>query len=176
MKSVRKEFEKVYTKYAKRIYLYILKMCKNPTEAEDILQITFLKAIEKSETFDGSYEISTWLCRIAHNAWLDERKRRDNRNHSLEELQEEIAGVSDQTDFTEQVHDAQIAGQLRDIYQQLKEPYKEVFFLRIYGEISFREIGKSFGKSENWARVTYYRAKEQIISQWEKQVKEIRKG
>ncbi len=176
MKSVRKEFEKVYKKYAKRIYFYILKLCKNPTEAEDILQITFLKAIEKSDTFDGSYEISTWLCRIAHNAWLDERKRRDNRNHSLDEISEDVAGKVQQPDFTDQIHDIQIAKQLSSIHQQLKEPYKEVFSLRVYGEFSFREIGKAFGKSENWARVTYYRAKEKMINQWEKQVKDVRNG
>lgn len=176
MKTVRKEFEKVYKKYAKQIYLYILKLCKNPTEAEDILQITFLKAIEKSDTFDGNCEISTWLCRIAHNAWLDERKRRDNRNDSLNQIEEDIAVFSPQGDFTEKVHDTQIAKQLLDIHQQLKEPYKEVFSLRVYGEISFREIGRAFGKSENWARVTYYRAKEQIQNQWKKEVKAIRKG
>lgn len=159
MKHVKKEFELVYKKYAKQIYGYILKLCKNPTEAEDILQITFLKAIEKSDSFDGNCEISTWLCRIAHNAWLDERKRRDNRNDSIDSIQS-VEPV--QEDFTDGILDKQFARQILGVQNQLQEPYKEVFLLRVYGENSFREIGNVFGKSENWARVTYYRAKEQI--------------
>lgn len=173
MKNVRKEFEMVYKKYAKQIYLYILKLCDNPTEAEDILQITFMKAIEKSDSFDGQCEITTWLCRIAHNAWLDERKRRDNRNDSLEVVKEGKESSLRQRDFTEEILDVQIAEQIRQHLYQLKEPYKEVFLLRVYGEKSFREIGNAFGKSENWARVTYYRSKEQIRNKWKEGAYEL---
>lgn len=163
MKNTRREFERMYQKYARQIYRYILKLCKDPVEAEDILQITFLKAIEKSDSFDEKCKLTTWLCRIAHNAWLDERKRRDNRNMSLCGME---YMVPETDDFTEQILDAEIAAHLQRLLDQLKEPYREVLLLRIYGEMSYREIGDAFGKSENWARVTYYRGKEQMRSLW----------
>ncbi len=161
MKKTRQEFEVMYQKYARQIYRYILKLCKNPVEAEDILQITFLKAIEKSDSFDEKCKLTTWLCRIAHNAWLDERKKRDNRNTSLYE-----AGPMVSDDFTERILDEAIAADLHKLLDQLREPYREVLLLRIYGELSYREIGDAFGKSENWARVTYYRGKEQMKCLW----------
>lgn len=159
----KKQFEEVYKKYGNKIYGYIMKLCRDSYLAEDILQITFLKAIEQSDVFDGRCEISTWLCRIAHNAWLDELKRKDNQNDSFDLKKND---VMQEQDFEEEIADKDLAYLLSGIHESLHEPYREVFFLRIYREKSFAEIGKAFGMSENWARVTYYRAKEQIKDIW----------
>lgn len=166
------ELNELYQEYAKMIYHYIYLQCNDADLAEDIVQTTFLKALTQIDRFQGRSKISTWLCQIAKNEYLN-YCRKYNRQQSYEEYTEKNGEPAAQN--APSVHDALIekmiageqAEQIRRILHQMKEPYKEVFMLRIYGEYSFGEIGKLFEKNATWARVTYYRAKEKLIKEIE---------
>lgn len=137
------------------VYRYVLTLCQNETEAQDITQETFLKAMKSSECFAGDSSLYTWLCAIAKNTWLDGcRKRKQEVSDDQLEVQ---AGASIPVEET--VAERDEAMRLHRLLHQLKEPYKEVFSLRVFGQLSFSEIASLFDKSESWARVTYYRAK-----------------
>lgn len=99
-----------------------------------------------------------WLCQIAKHeyyAWTKKQKRYANKldeNHA-DQGEDLLNGIINQ-------ENGQI---IRKILHDLQEPYKEVFMLRVMGEVSYRDIGQLFSKSESWARVTYYRAKKMIV-------------
>ena len=152
------EFDEIYDKYARQIYLFLLKLSGNETIAEDILQDTFLKAIENADSFEGRSEITTWLCRIAKNEYLNYVKRRDNINDTIEDKE-----IRSESDITLRLEDKESSTAVHKALHALTEPYREVFTLRVMGELSFRRIGDIFEKNENWARVTFFRAKVKLV-------------
>ena len=167
------EFGDLYDDYAKMIYRYIYLKCKDANLAEDIVQITFLKAITHIDTFQGKSKISTWLCQIAKNEYLNHCRKQD-RHLSYEEYIEKngepasLQNPPPHNTVIEGLIAKEQADSIHRILHDMKEPYKEVFMLRIYGEYSFGEIGELFDKNDTWARVTYYRAKEKILQESEK--------
>lgn len=152
------EFDEVYRLYAADVYRYILGLSLNETLAKDILQNTMLKAFKNINKFRGESSIKTWLFGIAKNEYLNSIRRSDNKNLPLDE-------VSDAVDenIEHRFSDRFQALEIHRILHELDEPYKEIFSLRVFAELKFTDIGEIFGKSENWARVTFYRAKEKII-------------
>lgn len=162
-----KEFDSLYEEYSKMIYRYIFLMCKNKELAEDIMQNTFLKAIQSIDSFEGKCKFSTWLCQTAKNEYFN-YCRKYQRQQSYEEYVEargEIPVTSEPyfpDQYLEKLIRNEDVGIICNAMQELPEPYKEVFMLRIYGELGFNEIGELFGKNATWARVTYFRAKEKI--------------
>lgn len=171
MSSTDAAFDEIYQKYAKMLYGYALQLCNHPATAEDILQTTFLKAIEHADSFEGKCEVSTWLCQIAKNTWFDMCKRAERKNLSVEGILEQQgdAVFSKQsipnTDILQDLIQKQNTARIYKNIHSLPDPYKEVLMLRIMGCLSFKEIGEVFGKSETWGRVTYYRAKEKLKNQ-----------
>lgn len=161
------ELDGLYQEYANMIYHFIYLKCHDRDLAEDIVQTTFLKAIMQIDSFHGECKISTWLCQIARNEYLN-YCRKHNRQQSydmyLEKNQEFPAGQ--ESCFHDAVLEKIIREEQTDSIQKvlhtLKEPYREVFMLRVYGECSFEEIAEAFHHNATWARVTYYRAKEKI--------------
>lgn len=168
MKEIEGAFDEIYRKYAKMLYGYVLPLCENPATAEDIIQTTFLKAIEHAGSFERKCEVSTWLCQIARNTWMDMCRRAERKNvsmeHILEQKGEEIffQHSEQQPDILQGIVEKEETTRMYQKIHRLNEPYKEVLMLRITGCLSFREIGEIFGKSETWGRVTYYRAKEKL--------------
>lgn len=167
------ELDDLYQEYAKMIYHFIYLKCKNKDLAEDIVQTTFLKAISQIDSFKGESKISTWLCQIAKNEYLNycrKHKRQLSYDAYIENNEEFLfsqeAYVSDT--MLEKLILSEQAGTALEVLHTLQEPYKEVFMLRVYGEYSFKEIGALFQKNDTWARVTYYRAKEKMIKGFEK--------
>ena len=153
------EFEEIYRKYFHDVYLYSLTVSNNHSVAEEITQETFFKAIKSINSYDGSKDIKAWLFTIAKNSFYTYcRKRKKIVDFEItEEMVEPIEG------FTEKIMNQEIAFEIHKYLHEMKEPYKEVFNLRIFGELSFEQIGKIFSKSAGWARVTFYRAKNMII-------------
>ena len=147
----------------KSVYRYVLTLCKNETEAQDITQEAFLKAIKKSDSFSQGSSLYTWLCTIARNIWLNKIKA--SKRESLSNCDEEESGGPPLELF---VSDREMAFHIHKVLHELDEPYKEVFSLRIFGELRFSEIAKLFSKTESWARVTFYRAKKMIIEKLRK--------
>lgn len=165
MRDVQPEFDGIYRLYAADVYRYLLRLTQNETLAADLLQDTMLKAFTSADKFRGECAVKTWLCTIARNLWYDHCKRAENRNLPLD-----AAGdIPDTGSFEQRLADQSQAMQIHQLLHRMKEPYKEVFSLRVFAELSFREIGKVFGHTENWARTTFYRAKHTLIDMLEQE-------
>ncbi len=145
--------EEIYRQYAQTVYRYLLSMTRDGDLAEELTQETFYQAIRSSERFDGSCSVSTWLCAIAKNVLRTYRRKHPD----AEDVDEQTLTVPSAE--TEAVSEAGRLELLKQLHA-LREPYREVLYLRVFGSLSFREIGEVQGKSENWARVTFYRGKE----------------
>lgn len=158
------DFEAMYNEYYRDVYRYVLSLLKNADEAEEITQETFVKAIASIKSFDGKKDIRVWLFTIAKNTYIS--KYRKNKNVSFQNL-EEMPEQQTQVSFTEELDDKETAFQIHQFLHTMDEPYKEVFYLRVFGELDFQKIGSLFGKSDSWARVTFYRAKNQIKKRME---------
>ena len=150
IKGGRKNIEKVYQVYYMDVYSFIITIVKNAQLAEELTQETFYRAMKS--TFRGDSKELTWLCAIAKNLCMDVLRKKKTEEYKEEEAESNI-------NVEQMVVDKEAAFAVHMALHQLEEPYKEVFSLRIFGELSFREIGQIFGKTENWARVTYHRAK-----------------
>lgn len=159
------EFEDAYRQYFRDVYRFTLGLTQDQdgSLAEEITQETFFKALKAFEKFDGSKDIRAWLFTIARNEFYDHCRAR-KRTISQEELPQELPeGVR----IEEQVEDGERAFAIHQFLHSMAEPYKEVFTLRVFGELPFEKIGRLFGKSTNWARVTFYRAKVKITTHME---------
>ena len=145
----------IYQSYALTVYKYLLSLCRNDDLAEELTQETFYQAIKSINRFDGSCHISTWLCAIAKNQLLS-YQRKHLKNAELEAYDAAVASAeNDAIAYENRV------SLLRRLHLS-PEPYREVMYLRIFGDLSFKEIGDILGKTENWARVTFYRGKEKL--------------
>ena len=150
----------IYQKYAKTVYGYIFAKTNDHQIAEELTQETFYQGIKSINRYDGSCKISTWLCAIAKN----QLKTYYRKNPKMVELTNvEHATVTTENNILDNLMTSDI---LKTIHNQ-KEPYREVLYLRLLGELSFKEIGNILGKSENWARVTFYRGKEKLKGELE---------
>ncbi len=155
---MEREFDEIYRLYANDLYKFILRLCRNETLAMDIMQDTMLKAITNIDKFKGTCSVKSYLCAIAKNNYFNYLKRAENRTVPLDDAEQIADGTSleDSFDSKEQVL------QIHKALHKLDEPYREIFTLRVLAELKFSDIGAVFGESENWARVTYYRAKKKL--------------
>lgn len=160
----QRQFEKIYQMYFDQVYRYLLKLCGDEHVAEELCSETFFRALKHIDGFRGDCHISSWLCQIAKNCYYSYLRRRKS-----EISQSRLSEADfDQTSVEARLEDKEAAAQIYGLLHDLKEPYKEVFLLRALGELSFRQIGEIFGKSENWACVTYHRARKHIREEVEK--------
>ena len=150
------DFDEVYLQCFPEIYRFLLSLCRSPSLAEELTQETFFKALRAIDSFSGSCSLTTWLCQIAKNEYFSYRRKNSAQG---DELPLELP--SDE-DIEQRFADREIALAIHAALHHLHEPYKEVFSLRTFAELPFAQIAVLFGKSESWARVTYYRAKVQI--------------
>ena len=151
--------QEVYEKYFTVVYRYLLSLSHNTHIAEELTQETFFKALKKVDDFRGECDLRVWLCQISKNTYYDYLKK--NKKYAPEaqnELSEEVFSA----DFVRDFSDKETAFRVHKVLHKLSEPYKEVFSLRVFGELSFSDISDLFGKSESWARVTYHRASKKI--------------
>lgn len=154
------EFEQIYHTYFKSVYLYVMRLCGNEHIAEEITSETFFKAINSIDRFHGDCDMRVWLCQIAKNTYYSYLKK-NKRVSSIDEP--DLKNIAAADDFIEtQIGEQEDARQIRKILHDISEPYKEVFMWRVFGELSFKEIGDLYRKSDNWACVTYHRAKKMI--------------
>lgn len=157
------DFERVFKAYFKDVFLYVRSLSAEEGLAEEITQETFVKALKAIDSFDGKKDIRAWLFAIARNTYYS--YLRQQKKLADEPLDDHAQ--FDHTDFTMRFVDEERAFLVHQFLHGVKEPYKEVFNLRVFGELSFEKIGRIFGKSTGWARVTYYRAKQQMIDYME---------
>lgn len=157
--------EELYRTYFDIVYRYIRSISQDGSLAEEVTQETFFKALEKIDQFRGDCDVRVWLCQIAKNTLYDHLKKQKKQLLGDEKL-EKIESAGGEL-LEEKLAQRSQAMEIHKVLHRLSEPYKEVFSLRTLGELTFREIGMLFGKSENWARVTYYRARVKIREELE---------
>lgn len=151
------DFEKVYTENSDFIYKYLFKLCKDRSLAEELTQETFFRAYMNFSGLRDKSKAPVWLCQIAKNsyyAWYNEHKNHDSFSDSCE--------IKDESDIESSFEKKELTEKAFACLHELEEPYKEVFMLSVFGQLSLKEISKLFGKSESWARVTFYRAKQKL--------------
>lgn len=149
-------FHDIYEAYANQVKRFLLCLTADGELAEELMQETFYQAVKSIDRYNGTCHMSVWLCQIAKHLFYDYLKKKKIQTVSMDEGWD--------TASKEAGPEEQLLAQegRKTIYRQihgLEEPYREVFLLRALGELPFGEIGELFGKSENWARVTYYRAR-----------------
>lgn len=150
----KEAFEKLYETYYMRIYSFVFTLAKKQYIAEEIAQETFYKAFTAKNLFRGESDVMTWLCAIAKNLFFDEM-RRQSKNVEMAADTDADSGIN----IEREMEHKDASYRIHLALNELEEPYRKVFELRIYGELSFRDIGILCEKTENWARVTYHRAK-----------------
>ena len=151
--------EKIYEEYFETVNKYLFCLTHNQDISEELTQETFYKAVKKIDTFKGECKMSVWLCQIAKNLWYDQCRK--NRKEIPAE-EKDLFPIETLDTLEEQVilKDEKIS--LYKKMQSLDEKTREVIYLRITGELSFKEIGIILNKTENWARVTFYRGKNKL--------------
>ena len=148
---------KLYEAFYMKVFSYVMTLAGDKEEAMEITQETFFRAITTDKQFRGESENFTWLCAIAKNFFIDEKRRKSRfEDVPLDEQPDEKKSIE------KRLADADSSIRIHKILHTLEEPYKEVFQLRVFGELSFTEVGSIFGKTETWARVTYHRARVKI--------------
>lgn len=163
------EFEAIYRAYFNDVFLYLRSISRDGGVAEELTQEVFFKALRSLDKFRGDCDVRVWLCQIAKNEYIS-YCRKTGRVELMEfdgsdrECEKPPAGS---IRFEERLEDSADALDIHKILHTLDEPYKEVFSLRIFGELSFRQIAEVFGKTESWARVTYHRARLKIMERLE---------
>lgn len=149
-------FEQVYREYFRDVELYLLAICHDEHLAAELGSQVFFTALEKYPQFRGECHVRTWLCAIGRNLYLTHLRKAGKELPLDENL------PAYRISFEERLEDREEAMQIHKVLHSLPEPYKEVFSLRVFGQLSFAQIGEVFGKTANWACVTYHRAKTKI--------------
>ncbi len=151
--------EEIYQTYFQTVYKYLFCLTHNSDISEELTQETFYRAIKKIHTFKGNCKISVWLCQIAKNLWYDELRK----NKKIQDIkEEELVATKAKEETEKEVIANEEKIQLYRKMQKLDEKTREVMYLRITGELSFKEIGDILSNTENWARVTFYRGKQKL--------------
>lgn len=141
------------------VYNYLKGLCGDSSVAEELTQETFYKAVKGIKRFNNECKVSTWLCQIAKNTWIDFLRK---------EKYEDVVSINDENYIEKLILEKSIEKQVEDkedllsLYRnihKLDEDTREVFYLRLKGELSFRDIGNILNKSEDWARLAFYRGK-----------------
>ena len=148
----------IYRQHAQTVYKFLLSQTRDPDLAEELTQETFYQAVRSIDRFDGRCKVSVWLCQIARHLWYQHLRRTRRETPTADEDLPEVPVPSAEEGLLAQ------AGQLELLRQvhSLPEAQREVVYLRAFGGLSVREIGDVMGKTETWARVTFYRGKEKL--------------
>lgn len=152
------DFEAIYKEHFLNVYRYVLALCRNESLAEEITQEAFYKALNGMDRFDGKCQLYVWLCQIAKNTYFTYVKKQKRHDPEAAADISMEAGPEIESSYL----DKETARKLHVLLHQLKDPYKEVFTLRVFCELPFLQIGALFGKTDSWARLIFYRAKTEL--------------
>ena len=155
------DFDQIYRQNEQAVRLFLTRLTGSAALAEELTQETFYKALRQWKSFRGDCAVTTWLCSIGKRLYYDACRR-------VQPLPLEDAPEPTARDVAEDLADRERRFAAHQLLHSLPDPFKEVFTLRTFGELSHREIGALFGKTESWARLTYYRARQMLNSEWKK--------
>ncbi|MBW4848008.1 MAG: RNA polymerase sigma factor [Lachnospiraceae bacterium] len=156
------DFNEIYSLYFRDVYKYVLSISRDEMIAEEITQETFFKALKNIDKFDGKCKLYVWLCQIAKNTFFTYRKK-----EKYHEDLTEAENILVESTIEQSLLSKESVFNIHKELHRLDEPYKEVFMLRVFGDLSFSQIGSLFEKTESWARVTYHRAKMKLKERME---------
>ena len=156
------DIERMYREYFTPVYRYTLSLVRDPDLAEEITQETFFKALQSLDRFQGKSNLKSWLCAIAKNQWLSEQRKKN-----VQPVDEATSLADPSVGPEERIIRQDESMHIHQLLHHLDEPYREVFTLRTLGQLSFRDIGELFDKSENWACVVYHRARARLKEKME---------
>ena len=149
--------DEIYEECFETVYKYLFCLTHNSDISEELTQETFCRAVKMIDTYNGKFKISVWLCQIAKHLWYNQCRK----NKRIVDT-DETFDIEDPQNLEEQIIAGEEKVSLYKKMQNLDEKTREVMYLRITGELSFKEIGEILGKTENWARVTFYRGKSKL--------------
>lgn len=162
-----KGIDEIYSEYFQTVYKYLFTLTQDADVSEELTQETFYQAVKTFDRFRGESKVSVWLCQIAKHLWYKEYKRRNRFTEgSVEEMSDLIPSSEN---LQESVIESDIKIALYQKIRHLDEKTREVIYLRLTGELSFREIGEIMMRNETWARVTFYRGKQKLMSEEERE-------
>ena len=160
------DIEEIYQKYAKIVYKYIFCLTGKEDTAEEIVQETFVVAIENIGKFEGKCKMSTWLCQIAKYKWYEKLKKQKKKQELPIEDLEKTENLENlvllENTIEEEIFQKEDKMELFKKIQKLDEQTRNVMYLRILGDLSYEEIGEVMGKTSNWARVVFFQKKQKI--------------
>ncbi len=154
------DFEKIFQEHGKTVYSFLLSLSHDEHLSEELTQETMFRAIMNFDSFRGECKLSVWLCQIAKNLYYEWY----NKNKKKVSLEEAFIPYETEKDLSLALSDKETAWQILQWVHTLEEPYKEVFMLHALGDVPLKDISRLFKKSDSWARVSYYRAKNRIIA------------
>lgn len=161
--------EEIYKEYSKIVYNYLLSLTCNSGIAEELMQETFYSAVKNINKFRNESNIKTWLCKIAKNKWIDYlSKSKKTSEIAIDEIEEKFLLVNS---FEDEFSNKEAVIDLYKKIHNLDEKTREVIYLRIRADLNFKEIGLIMGETENWARVTFYRAKVKLKEEFDNEQK-----
>lgn len=146
------ELTEIYEQHAEQVFKYLITLCRNADVADELTQETFFQAIRSIDNYNGDCKMIVWLCQIAKHTYykyVDKQVKQPNQLHT-----DDTSGSLESA-----LIDSENKVELFRIIHLLEEPYKEIVLQRLLGDLSFKEIGEIHQRNENWARVTFYRAK-----------------
>ena len=149
--------EEIYEMYSRKVYLFLLSKTNNEQLAEELTQETFFQAVQCIDQFQGNSSILTWLCAIAKNVWLKYLRK----HQEILSIEDVILEIEDK----KEIHIPWEQKEILQLIHNMKEPIREVMYLRLISNLSFTEIGEIIGKTENWTRVTFFRGKQKIVKE-----------
>ena len=152
------DMEKIYEKYMPQVYRFLFSLCHDSHLTEELTQETFFQALKSVDHFRGDCRLFVWLCSIAKNLWYREMRKKEREYLSCFEDEMLPAGTDTENSAIRKVQ----VIELYKILHSFEEPLREVMYLRLNGNFTFREIGDIMGRDENWARVTFYRGRQRI--------------
>jgi RNA polymerase sigma-70 factor, ECF subfamily len=161
------DYEAIYRRYFGSVYRYLLSLCCDPSLAEELTQAAFFAALKKIDSFREDCAVETWLIGIARNLCFDHWRRQKHRAALPPEGH--AAAPSAEASPEALFFRSENISRSHQLMHALPEPYKEVFMLRVFGELRYAAIAELFSKTESWARVTYYRAKQTLAAQIRKE-------
>lgn len=157
------DLEELYNEYFQMVFKYLFSLSQNADLSEELTQETFYQAMKTYDKFRGDSKVSVWLCQIAKHLWYREYKRMRG------EISKSIEEISDNLPSNENIERDIVASESKveifQMIQTLNKDTREVMYLRLTGELSFREIGEILGRNETWARVTFYRGKQKLVKE-----------
>ncbi len=151
--------DEIYKEYSQIVYKYLFCLTHNRDIAKEITQETFYIALKDISKFRKECKIEVWLCQIAKFLWYKELKRK---NRIIDIKEQDINNYFSELNVEEDLIKKDEKEQLYIKLNKLDNITKEVILLRILADLSFKQIGDMFGKSDTWARVTFYRGKEKL--------------